>query len=212
MNDNSKHLKQMRDDMEETQAIIKQLLEKYPDMSPITALIVAGDMTSAKRADEAVASGHPVLAAARHVGSYARFDWLAKHYLAGRLNDKWLFQNIMYEWVGSDPDDTDPRFLSMWKRAWAMNKRKYLYDASKLPTLSSDLKIYRGQGSYAEEMGIAWTIDESIATAFANGRGARAPRNGIVLSGTIKVENVIAYLTQRGESEIVCDPANVMLD
>ena len=104
-----------------------------------------------------------------------------------------------------DPDDTDGRYLRLWKSAWVANGRHYIRDGRSLPRSGRLLTVYRGQMP-EDKFGIAWTTDPKIAQVFANGAGARVPQNGTVFMAHVHRDHVYAYLTGRGESEVILDP------
>ena len=119
-----------------------------------------------------------------------------------------LVQNIADLWRGSDPDDTDPRFLEVWQNA-VENNGGYIRDGKALPR-TNPLTIYRGQMP-SDPIGIAWTLDIEIAKGFARGRGIRSgAMNGSVLEARVWRGLVLGYLTGRGESECVVNPMDLM--
>lgn len=69
--------------------------------------------------------------------------------------------------------------------------------------------VYRGMGDESTplEQAMSWTIDEKTAYFFAN----RLGRNGRVVRGMVHLNNVIDYITQRSESEIIVLPEHVAL-
>jgi len=163
----------------------------------IQALIVAGDMVSAVRASELVAKGMSPQRAVNLVGSYSRFEWaianLPRADLLKRLPDLWR---------GSDPDDSDPRYLALWREAYAANGNKTVLDSKE--TLPEVVKVYRGQVGKAK--GLSWTTDIEVAKKFAATGGTRTRvRGGKVLIRTIWGGQALAYLTKRSESEVILD-------
>lgn len=176
-----------------------------PDMSEITAFIIAGDMDSVSLADQALAEGDGIWAASVLVGSYARLDWIVRQLEAGRVPREEVLDHLPDVWRGSDPDDTDARFFLLWREAWARNGRRTIYDGDPLPA-GRVLKIYRGQHGTANS-GIAWTLDEKIAQRFAITGGGRGPMKvGVVHTAFVQRRDVIAYLTLRREQEVVVNP------
>lgn len=179
--------------------IANELLEAQPELG-ITALVIAGDQLSAERATALVANGlHPERAVLR-VGSYARFDWAVRH-----LPQEVLFQMLPELWSGSDPDDTNPEYLKLWRSAWLRNGRKPICDGAALPQ-AKPLMIYRGQARNAE-IGFAWTLDRNTAAKFAESGGLRGRiTNGVILNSNVDRQHIYGYLTGRGEQEIIVDP------
>lgn len=177
--------------------IAKGLMDKGVPF--ITAVVRAGDMVSAEAADVLVAEGMLPSKAIMYVGSYARFDWAYKNLPAGEL-----VRQLPELWAGADPDDTDPRYVGLWKLAFAANDKKTIFDASEGTVLPDPLTVYRGQLGY--ELGISWTTNHGVATKFAATGGGRAKvAKGRVLTRKIKLEHVMAYLTSRGEFEVIVD-------
>jgi hypothetical protein len=55
-------------------------------------------------------------------------------------------------------------------------------------------------------------LDLEVARKFADGMGLRAQMpDGVVITGTVKTADVLAYITDRNEAEIVIDPGHVEL-
>lgn len=80
-------------------------------------------------------------------------------------------------------------------------------DFSFLQKLPKEFRVYRGH-QQLNQYGWSWTISYSKAKWFAD-RRASASRVGTVTSGIVRQRDVIAYMSGRGESEIVIDPDNV---
>lgn len=176
-------------------------------MDQISAITLAGDESSMIWADERVEQGEDALKVASLVGSYARMPWLMKHLEAGRIDRPALLRALPDLWRDSDPDDTDPRFLALWKDARAAS-RGYVRDGHSLPSADGAvIPVYRGQRG-TDPFGIAWTTDVGIAKRFALTFGLRGgPQDGgIVFRSTARRRAILAYLTGRGESEVIVDP------
>lgn len=172
----------------------------------ITAIVMAGDIYSAEQATELIRNGTPAEDALHYVGSYARFDWAVSN-----LPKPTLFKMLPELWTGADPDDTKPEYLALWKEAYAANKNKIIQDEpGKIETLLTNansplFKVYRGQ--IGDNVGISWTLDKKIAKTFAaTGGGRQTIRGGRILTRIVKRSDVLAYLTGRGESEVIIDP------
>jgi len=97
-------------------------------------------------------------------------------------------------WRGSDPDDTDPQYLRLWKTAWLANGRRTVRDGPHLPK-GRTVRCYRGQDADAP-LGIAWSLDRRVAEKFARGAGTRqSNRSGMVFETEVPRTAVLAYLT-----------------
>jgi hypothetical protein len=195
---------------DKTNEIAADLVKAMPGLHYITASVMANDLLSARYRSEQVAAGE---AKAEDVvwliGSYARWDWAVTMVAAGRLPEAWFDENIADLWRGSDPDDTNPAYLAIWKTA-ARRNGGYVRDGRGLPR-SASLTVYRGgPPTPATRRGFAWTTDPKIAAKFASGAGERIQRkDGVVISGIVNRKDVLAYITGRGESEVIVDPARV---
>lgn len=184
-----------------------EIIKQDPSLPFATALTMAGDRLSAKLADAMLEDGIDFKSARVIVGSYALLDWVVRTMDRGVVSREHVLDNLPDWWRGSDPDDTDPRFLALWRAAWERNGKRPVCDDKPFPR--HPRTVYRGQDADAP-IGIAWTLDLSVAKAFANGRGLRqSGRPGVVFGGVVSPKNVLGYLTRRHEAEVVIDPTNV---
>lgn len=96
--------------------------------------------------------------------------------------------------------------LGLW-RAIAADER--IEDGEPMPA-GDPLVVYRGQGN-GEPVGISWTLDRETAAWFARNLPRLGPRpdGGLVLVGRVRRDRVLAYLTSRGEREVIVDPHDV---
>jgi hypothetical protein len=86
-----------------------------------------------------------------------------------------------------------------------------------LAAMPDELKIWRGCGNDAGERGISWTTEKKKAEFFANyACGSRrafltgaAGTRPTVVSAVCSKEDVLAYFTERDESEILVDPSKL---
>lgn len=105
-----------------------------------------------------------------------------------------LFSWIMVEHPLSDMNVTKGEMLRWFK------KIGYISD------LSGVVMIYRGVGSEKYRGGISWTLDKSKAEWFAT----RFTDDGIVYSAKVKSKDILYYISDRGEEEIIVDPKKLM--
>lgn len=162
----------------------------------LSAVVMAGDLQSMRRVDEMVASkeAKPV-DVVWFIGSYARFDWATKN-----LSRSVLLRMLPRLWVASDPDDSKPEYLELWHQAF-IKRGKIVTDGKPLPQAKT---MYRGQ--VGNTLGISWTLDRSVAEKFAKTGGGRGVvRGGKVLKRKFNRHAVLAYLTSRGEQEVIID-------
>lgn len=75
---------------------------------------------------------------------------------------------------------------------------------SNLPA-GDELIVYRGSGDYILE-GYSWTLSIDTAEFFAN----RYSKEGVIYKGKVKKSDVLDYYENRGESEVLVNPDNVM--
>jgi hypothetical protein len=75
-----------------------------------------------------------------------------------------------------------------------------------LPQKVKKVRVYRGQ-SAPEHLGISWTLSKEYAKHLAHGYAA--PGKPCVMLGWIDRSKILAWLIERGEQEIVCDPNEI---
>lgn len=196
----------------------------HPDVSPIAAIVIGGDLASAERSERWVRQGAEATEVVTFVGSYARFDFAYKMWQEGLIPDEWMFDNLPELWRGSDPDDTRPEYLALWKRAqerWVTlpRSKRVDWEGKRLPTTSyvndgealpkGTLTVYRGELGDGSDgpTGIAWSVNPAIAGKFAKTGGLRGHiGDGTVFKVRLPKDRVLAYLTGRGEQEVIFDP------
>jgi hypothetical protein len=192
--------------------LTQEILAKQPDLGYVTAFIQAGDIVNSEKVDTVFQAGEiPFETACRLIGSYARFDWVVKQLDAGKVTPEQVYPMLPELWSGSDPDDTNPRYLKLWWNTYGANLWATITDKKELPRRQT-LTVYRGQDRTAESIGIAWSLDYFTASKFARGAWARQrDRDGVVLVGTVRRSDIIAYIVGRGEEELIIDPKYVNL-
>lgn len=201
--------KEMARDTVAREKFVRKFWKEHPDLPVITAHIMANDFYSAeqwaKRIGQPRGNGEVYTPeyVANLVGSYARLDFALRH-----CPYEYVLDNIADLWRGSDPDDTDPRYVEVWSDAFFHHGERYVRDGKALPR-NNPLTVYRGQMA-SDPIGMAWTLDIEIAKKFAAGAGIRTKMEGSVLQGQVYRGLVFGYLTGRGESEVVVRPSDVM--
>ena len=207
----------VEEDFQHQAELTRQLADKHPEIGMPTVFIMAGDLVAAEKVDKLFQAKQMTFEAAQAVmGSYARFDWIVKQIEQGIVKPEQAYALLPEVWSSSDPDDTDPRFLKFWKKAYAANDNKCIWDDNEPPLRKKVFTVYRGQDRhlYYEGglLGIAWTLDKNIAKKFARGAWARqSNRPGEVLTGGIARKDILAFICGRGESEIIADPRRVKI-
>jgi hypothetical protein len=177
----------------------------------VSAFVMASDKVAGEVNLDRLRRGELTLTRALlFTGSYGRLDLLLAAYDNGLAIENEVLDGLIEWWSGSDPDDTDPRFLTLWKRAWERNHNRFITDpdGTDLP-MRRRIRIYRGQDLDAP-IGIAWSTSSRVARKFANGAATRqVGRGGVVLTGTVNRTDILAYLTDRHENEVIVDPDTV---
>lgn len=137
------------------------------------------------------------------------------HRLGAFLNYCHLMTGPVYwrnlRWIYMDSEN-----LHQDRRYWRMvltSKRRYRRemtaqeDRMALHEMPKTLTVYRGCSCF-DDGGFSWTLSRDKAEWFAR----RWKDSGmVVLKGTVNKAKVIAYLTSRGEAEIVAMPEDVTI-
>jgi hypothetical protein len=87
------------------------------------------------------------------------------------------------------------------KRKFSADWKKRMQDFKKKAKLNSDgtVTIYRGEGSKSTKGGMSWTLERKTAKFFADRFGS----GGKVITRKIDPDQVLDYLQDRGESEVL---------
>ncbi len=104
-------------------------------------------------------------------------------------------------WVAAGSTETAPIFRRLMKssrpcRSWFMTPE----DAADLDAMTFPLTVWRAYDTCYDadnDPGISWTIDRGWCEAYA------AAHNRIIRERKVNREDVFAYVTRRGESEII---------
>ena len=193
---------------EQTDAVAQKLMKEQPDLHPVTARVIAGDIMSASRATQEVEAGVAATEAVHMVGSFVRWDWVVTMVRLGKIDEAWFAENICDLWRSADPDDTSVENLRIWQTARRANGGM-IRDGKPFPK-GKAVPVFRGGRPNTVSSGFAWTTDPKIARKFANGAGERIEiKGGIVIGGWAKPADVLAYITLRGESEVIINPHDV---
>lgn len=191
-------------DFAEQNRLAGELYEQY-GIPPMSALVIAADRLSKTRSETWVGLGADAVEVASFVGSYARFDFWYEQWMLKRITRDVFFDRLPDNWVSADPDDTKPEYLAVWKMARDRNRGLYLRDGKALPR-AKVLTVYRGQVG-GDRPGISWSLDRRVAQKFARTGGLRGNvPGGQVYRASVARSSVLAYLTKRGESEVIFDP------
>ena len=194
----------------------EELMKRDPKLPLISAYVIARDLRSADRSMEWLREGkYDWKTAEVFTGSYGRMDLRVRAHAEGLITNEQVLDGLTHAWSGSDPDDTDPRFLALWRDAWVANGRKPLRDGKGLPR-DQWLHVYRGQDEVTtvgrtpldpSAFGIAWSLDPMVAKKFANGAATREhSRGGVVYVARVHRSDVMGYMVGRNEAEVIVDP------
>ena len=151
------HLTDMNDAMEYHRkreplinAKMLTLVEADPALPYISAYVMAGDLVRADEVIDLLRDGKVTWDQAQTmVGSYGRMDLRARAYTEALIDVEQAIEDLPAVWRGADPDDTDPRFLGLWRMAWKANRYQTVRDrkGSRITCLrgtGSLVRIYRG--------------------------------------------------------------------
>lgn len=192
--------------MDEQATMAEQIEKDNPGIPAITAFVMAGDRQSAVRALKYVEAGEwDWQRALTLTGSYARLDLAQTLVEKGHMTRDDLLRELPALWRGSDPDDTDVKWLLLWQEAWTAHGECTIYDTEQRLPDSPYVVVYRGQPEGAE-FGIAWSTSREIADKFAGGAGLRVRTQGVTWRALVPRDKVLAYITERGEFEVIVDP------
>jgi hypothetical protein len=199
----------------ERMALADSLLAKDPTLGSLSALIIAGDILTAKTARQMLDAGEVTATeSVVFVGSYARLKYMVGLMDEGLIEPEWVYRRLPDEWSASDPDDSDPRFLPLWRDAYAWNGSTYLRDGEDVLPKHDVLSVYRGQDWAPGPVvpGLAWSLERRVAEKFAKGAALRqAHRPGVVIEAMVLRKDVLAYMTGRNEAEVIVDPADLIM-
>jgi pentatricopeptide repeat protein len=194
---------------------VESLMAADPKLPFISAYVMAGDMVRADECFDLLREGKITWSDAQSMtGSYGRMDLRARAYAANLIGTATAIKDLPHAWSGSDPDDTDPRFLALWTLAYRANRSRTVRDRKgaaipSVPGAGDLVRIYRGQDKGAP-FGIAWSLSKVTATKFAHGAATRQhARDGVVYEATVERSDILGYCVGRGESEVIVDPAKL---
>lgn len=119
-------------------------------------------------------------------------------------------------WVDAEFDEDDPCWTGLIDcgipNRWAMTDSK---DRRKLRAMPEMIRVYRGVQAFNEggaleyaHSGWSWTLDPKTARFFAR-RWLQGHSNPFVISALVPKAMVKAYLTGRGEAEVLIRPGEV---
>jgi hypothetical protein len=175
----------------------------------VTRIIMAGDLRQAQDNLQSLRAGSIDIDRAMVLtGSYGRIALLVRAFEEGLVSLTKTLDLLPEWWPSSDPDDTDPRFISLWESAFARKGGVVTDEGHDLPR-KAWLTIWRGQRT-TDPLGCAWSLSRDVAATFANGASFRQPiANPQIIEVKIPRGIILAYLTGRGEEEVIINPAGL---
>ncbi len=107
----------------------------------------------------------------------------------------WEFMRTV--WVAAGSTETAPLFRKLMKssrpcKGWFMTPE----DAADLDAMQFPLTVWRAYDSEPDK-GISWTIDREWCEGYAKAKGRKVKERQVMR------EEIFAYITRRGESEII---------
>jgi hypothetical protein len=197
--------------LEERERRTQEIAATLPaTLPPLTRIIMASDLAGLDRVRAEIASGEltPEKSLVQ-AGSYARIPHLLWLLDEGHITRQHALRLLPLEWPSSDPDDTDPRLLELWRDARHL-KGDVVLDNPKKPLPAGAWKwIYRGQMP-GDPIGFAWSLREEVAERFARGASLRVPvKGGVMIRALVARKTILAYLTDRNEDEVIVDPKTI---
>ncbi|MDA3883409.1 MAG: hypothetical protein PF481_08980 [Bacteroidales bacterium] len=124
---------------------------------------------------------------------------------------------IMYVWKSSNIEHSlfsgkinQSKVLEIFRYC----DKKIILHKNDFEKLDATLNLYRGTAGQSSEeaaSGLSWTIDKEIANKFMKDYARMFHcDSGMVLKATIDKNSIIAYFTERFESEIIIDPNDLV--
>lgn len=115
------------------------------------------------------------------------------------MNPEDFKEVLLFSWIRAEYPLSDVNVTKREMISW-FEKIGYVSN------LSGVVPIYRGVGSEEYRDGISWTLDKSKAEWFAT----RFADNGIVYSAKVKSKDILYYISEREEEEIIVDPKKLI--
>lgn len=135
------------------------------------------------------------LVRAQELGAEAMIDVFTKK--AKLMSNPRYWEFLRTVWVAAGSTETAPLFRRLMKSArpcksWFMTPE----DAADLDAMTFPLTVWRAYDSEPDP-GISWTIDREWCEGYAKSKGRKVKERQVMR------EDIFAYVTRRGESEII---------
>ena len=156
------------------------------------------------------------VAAARASGDWERFVFL--HERPYRID---ALETVLFEEEVNDPDRIWPliagvwidseniwQCLDQWVDIWNTEGHSHAVfmeddEMATLNALPDTITVWRGVAHREAIEGMSWTVDKAKAEWFARRFAGGEGRTPLLVEGTVSKRDVLAYFSNRGESEIV---------
>jgi hypothetical protein len=138
--------------------------------------------------------------------------WRALRAVSSMLTDAEYWHLLRELYQMSKALQWQKKYLRQFLLAKRGDREHFMTEAERatLAGLPDPLTIHRGAQLHQAE-GWSWTVDADQARWFALRWGDAYP-NRLILHGQVARADVIGYLADREESEVVCDPNLVVLE
>lgn len=159
---------------------------------------------------------------ARKAGDWGQFVFL--HERPYRID---ALETVLFEEEITDKNIVWPLIARVWidsENIWQVfdqwidiwntpdHDRSIFMEGDELATLDAlpdVITVWRGVAHQSSVSGMSWSIDKEKAEWFARRWGGSGDRQPILVEGTIAKDDVLAYFSNRGESEIVAFPDSI---
>jgi hypothetical protein len=129
-----------------------------------------------------------------------------------------LLSAVNYVWTDAGYTSNDPGRSKLWQKIWR-NVRKEIFnvmdevDRESFDALPEHLTVYRGYSICGNEIGYSWTVERTTAEWFAHRFSVSSEADGaFVASMEVSKDEILAYFTDRGESEVVVNISGIRPD
>lgn len=162
---------------------------------------------------------------AREAADWERFVFL--HERPYRID---ALETVLFEEEISEPDRIWPLIAGVWidsENIWqCLNQWVDIWNSEghahsvfmeddemeTFKALPDTITVWRGVAHRESVEGMSWTVDKAKAEWFARRFAGGEGRTPLLVEGTVSKRDVLAYFSNRGESEIVAFPEDVHVE
>lgn len=176
------------------------------------------------RLNKQLAAKKEAVEKARHKHNWSQFVFL--HERPYRIQ---AFMEVQFEipddaywkllaeiWI--DSENIFQNHMRWWEMLSAPRQKRILFtacdDRAALRKMPEELTIYRGTKAVERDgayLGFSWTLDQEKAAWFAKRFECEEDGPPVVSTATCLRDNIVGYLTMRGEEEIVVQPKELSI-